>query len=186
MKDFCLVLDLCKESDDLLQTSRNLAAEGVLGYYDPEEKSFIVIGDEDTFGALKWMTYAHEYTHALQDEHFDLSMLQSEEETSDSTKAVGALVEGDANLVEFLFYESLRPEPQAGLATSIEDTSREFSESPKVTEEPRILSETFGWEHSAGLEFVFRLYLEGGFDVVDKAYENLPRSTEQILHPEKY
>ena len=118
VKDFCLVLDLCKESDDLLQTSRNLAAEGVLGYYDPEEKSFIVIGDEDTFGALKWMTYAHEYTHALQDEQFDLSMLQSEEETSDSTKAVGALVEGDANLVEFLFYEALRPEPQAGLATS--------------------------------------------------------------------
>ena len=186
LKDLCLVLDLCTESDALLQASRDLSGEGVVGYYDPEEKSLTVIRDEDTFGALKWMTYAHEYTHALQDEHFDLLMLKSEEETFDSTKAIGALVEGDAKLVEYLFYESLPPEPQAGLATSIEDTGREFSESQQVTEAPRILRETFGWEHSAGLDFVFWLYLEGGFDAVDKAYENLPRSTEQILHPEKY
>ena len=186
LKDLCLILDLCTESDDLLEASQDLRGEGVIGYYDPEEKSLTLIQDGETFGVPEWLTYAHEYAHALQDQHFDLFMLESGEVTFDSSKAVGALTEGDAVLVQYLFYESLPPERQAGHAASIEETGKEFLESPQVTEAPRIVSETFGWEHSAGLDFVFRLYLEDGFDGIDRAYEKLPRSTEQILHPEKY
>ena len=151
LKDLCLILDLCTESDDLLEASQDLRGEGVIGYYDPEEKSLTLIRDGETFGVPEWLTYAHEYAHALQDQHFDLFMLESGEVTFDSSKAVGALTEGDAVLVQYLFYESLPPERQAGHAASIEETGKEFLESPQVTEAPRIVSETFGWEHSAGL-----------------------------------
>ena len=37
-----------------------------------------------------------------------------------------------------------------------------------------------------GATFVFELIEEGGFSAVDNAFENLPRSSEQIFHPEKY
>ena len=37
-----------------------------------------------------------------------------------------------------------------------------------------------------GRKFVEALYQRGGWAAVNKAYEDLPASTEQILHPEKY
>ena len=43
LKDLCLILDLCTESDDLLEASQDLRGEGVIGYYDPEEKSLTLI-----------------------------------------------------------------------------------------------------------------------------------------------
>ena len=186
LKDFCLVLDLCVESDDLLQAYQEVSGEGIVGYYDLEDKSLTVILDGADADLPVWLTYAHEYAHALQDQQFDLSNLNLKEENSDSSRAVGALIEGDAILVETLFYESLPLDQQVELATSIEKIADEFFESPEVAQAPRIISETFGWEHSAGFKFVFYLYVEGGWKAIDDAYENLPQSTEQILHPEKY
>ena len=37
-----------------------------------------------------------------------------------------------------------------------------------------------------GLAFADTLYQQGGWPAVDAAYDRLPESTEQILHPEKY
>ena len=37
-----------------------------------------------------------------------------------------------------------------------------------------------------GVEFVEALYEQGGWAAVEKAYENPPNTTEQIMHPEKY
>ena len=95
-------------------------------------------------------------------------------------------MEGDANLTEYLFYESLPFQQQALLAVALERKIEVFSGSEEVAGAPRILTETFAWEHSAGPGFVFRVYLRGGFEAVNLAYGDPPRSTEQILHPEKY
>lgn len=186
LKDFCLVLDLCVESDDVLGAYQGIAGEGVLGVYSPDDKTLTVVQDKETLDLQSWLIYAHEYTHALQDQQYDLSTLEPEEDTFDASKARAALVEGDANLSEALFYESLPLEQQSPIAASTEAAAEEFEDAPEVTEAPRIIRETFGWEHRAGLNFVSRLYLEGGLDAVDRAYEDLPQSTEQILHPEKY
>ena len=200
LKDFCLVLDLCVESDDLLAAYQGIAGEDVLGVYSPDDKTLTVVQDVETLDPRFWLIYAHEYTHALQDQQYDLSTLEPEEDTFDASKARNALVEGDAGLSEALFYESLPLEQQSPIAASVKAAADEAEATSEVTEAaaegvegasdvtegPRIIHETFGWEHSAGLEFVFRLYLEGGLDAVDRAYEDLPQSTEQILHPEKY
>jgi hypothetical protein len=37
-----------------------------------------------------------------------------------------------------------------------------------------------------GRKFVEMLYQQGGWAAVNKAYDNLPASTEQMLHPDKY
>jgi len=186
LKDLCVVLDLCSLSDDLLQLRQDLLSQGVLGYYRPEKKSLTVVTGQDSLDPLSWLTYAHEYTHALQDQQFDLSAMERKEDTFDSSKAVLALVEGDANLSEYLFYESLPPAQQALLTKSLEEQILDFSRSPEVARAPRIFKETFGWEHSVGPDFVFRLYLKGGFDAINRAYQDPPQSTEQVLHPEKY
>ena len=187
LKEFCTVLDLCSETDDLLGASKDITGKGILGYYQIDEKILTAVIDEEQLEPRGWLIYAHEYTHALQDQQFDLSMiLEPGDDGFDIIKAVRALMEGDANFTQFLFYESLPQEQQALLAKELEGDIEEFSRSQEVTQAPRIIRETFGWEHGAGPGFVFRLYLEGGFDAINEAYQNLPQSTEQVLHPEKY
>lgn len=182
-KDLCVVLDLCSEADDLLKEFLDVANLQVLGFYDPEEKSFTVVSDSDTLDIPTLLVYAHEYTHALQDSHYDLSALEPPEDTFDATKALAALVKGDANLTEYLFFETLAEDQQATGAELMDRLRQEISDSQGA---PRYVTETFGWEHANGPNFAFRLYLEGGFDAIDEAFMNIPMSTEQILHPEKY
>ena len=186
LKDLCLVLDLCSQSDDLVQLQLGLQREGVLGFYEPGEGALTVVTDPQELEPLAWLTYAHEYTHALQDQQLDLSSFKPEEDTFDASKALSALLEGDANLAEYLFYETLPPAQQTSLAEALQRKTDEFSMSPDVEQAPRIIRETFGWEHVAGIQFVFRLYLEGGLDAVDQASQNPPESTEQVIHPDKY
>ena len=145
-----------------------------------------MITDEEEPSLLSWLTYAQEYTHALQDHRFNLSTLVPEEDNFDSNKAILALVEGDAKLVEHLFYESLVPQQQTLVAESLERMIDELSRSPEAASAPRIIRKTFGWEHAVGPQFVFRHYLEDGFETVNELYQHPPQSTEQVLHPEKY
>ena len=184
LKDLCLVLDLCDETHDLEQTIKDLTGLGVLGYYRPEDKSVTLVTDEDGVDPLAWLTYAHEYTHALQDRRFDLSSLEPVDSSFEASKGLAALVEGDAKLVENLFYETLPKEQQIMVEEALDRAIEEFAGS--AVGAPRIITETFGWEHVAGAQLVFRLYLSGDFEVVNQSFENPPRSTEQVLHPEKY
>ena len=186
-KELCVVLDLCSESDDLLQIILDLQGQGVLGFYEPEDKSLTVVSEqEEDLGPLAWLTYAHEYAHALQDQQFGLTKLREGRDEFDSRKALLALVEGDARLTEFMFYDGLPTEQQTLLAESLEGEIAEFSKSPVVMNLPRIIRETWGWEHNAGTDFALRLFLEGGFQSINQAYEDPPQSTEQVLHLEKY
>ncbi len=187
LKDLCVILDLCSPADDLWQAILDLHDQGVLGFYDTDDKSLTIVTGQEKPDPLSWLTYGHEYTHALQDQEFDLTaLLGRENDGFDSSKAALALVEGDANLSEFLFYESLTSAQQNELGAAVERRSEEFSTSPAATQAPRIIRETVGWEHGTGPEFVFRLYLEGGFEAINNAYQNVPQSTEQIIHTEKY
>jgi hypothetical protein len=51
---------------------------------------------------------------------------------------------------------------------------------------PRALRETLLFPYQNGLIWTRRVYGEGGWAGVSKAFTELPQSTEQILHPDKY
>ncbi|MBV9463371.1 MAG: hypothetical protein JO317_03995 [Verrucomicrobiae bacterium] len=56
----------------------------------------------------------------------------------------------------------------------------------KLNQAPAYLRETLLFSYQEGEQFCLNLYQEGGFRRVDQAFKELPASTEQILHPEKY
>ena len=69
----------------------------VLGQYDPETKHLFVVTGASDLGPLERVTAAHEFTHALQDQHFDLLQLRSGNTTNaDRSLAIAALLESDA------------------------------------------------------------------------------------------
>jgi hypothetical protein len=51
---------------------------------------------------------------------------------------------------------------------------------------PQILVEGLLFPYTAGQAFVLPLQSSGGWKAVDALYADMPRSTEQILHPDKY
>ena len=72
----------------------------VLGFYDPSTRSMSIVDRSTQFGLVGRFTVAHEYTHALQDQHFDLARLGVDAAfPTDRALALRSLVEGDATLL---------------------------------------------------------------------------------------
>lgn len=184
--DFLSVLGLVEPGFDLLQFYKDLYSEQIAGYYDSETKEMYVISDEG-FGGLERMTYAHEFTHVLQDQTYDMEnglMLNEEycEKETEYCSAVTALVEGDATLAEQYWF--LRDSTDQD-KTDVSDFQTTYV-SPVYDSAPEYMKQDFLFPYQQGFTFANQLYSENGWRSIDKAYKNPPVSTEQILHPEKY
>ncbi|HSJ54555.1 MAG TPA: hypothetical protein VLC52_12515 [Anaerolineae bacterium] len=178
-----VILDMIPEDLDLHQLLVDLYSSQVLGMYDDEADSFIVV-NEGEFDLLDRMTYAHEYVHGLQDEHFDLTAFIDEDlMTDDEALARIALVEGDATLAMSQYFVA-----EASRASS-EELRALTEETPEgqdaLDAAPAILRETMAFPYTYGTEFVNAVAL-GDWAQVNALFADPPSSTEQILHPEKY
>lgn len=171
---------------DLYSLYLDLYTEQIAGYYDLETDEMFVVLDKGFSGPQR-STYAHEFTHALQNYNHDVrnGMNYNEdycETDSEYCAAVQALIEGDASLTE-----------QSWLYLYGTDQDRkeidEYYQSNDLSvygTAPTFLQEDFIFPYRQGVDFVLALFEEGGFSRIDEAYSDPPVSTEQILHPERY
>lgn len=179
------VFGLLEPDFDLLQFYLDLYSEQIAGYYDSETKEMYVVGGE--FTGLERLTYSHEYTHVLQDQHYDLENgLNLNEDTCETEaeycSAVKALVEGDASLTEQLWFLSNGTEQDRSDIINFQQT---YS-SPVYDSAPAFMKEDFLFPYQQGFDFANALYSRGKWAAVDAAFADPPVTTEQILHPEKY
>jgi hypothetical protein len=179
-------LGLLEPGFDLRAFYIDLLSEQIAGFYDNEVGEMYVVQGEGFFGPER-LTYSHEYTHVLQDQTYDIENGlnyndDSCEADTERCAAIQALIEGDASLTEFnWFYEFATDDDQQ----QIMDFYQSYS-SPIYDSAPTYMQQDFVFAYNYGLTFVQALYDEGGWDAVDDAYANVPVSTEQILHPERY
>ena len=160
----------------------DLLSEQVAGYYDPTTGEFVVISADNILSVGEQLTHAHEYTHALQDQYYNLTAFNDESMFGDASLAFRAFVEGDATLVQQQYIlEYLDPNQEQELLQEITNLEMDTLQS---TIPP--LAHLFAFPYEAGLAFAQALYNEGGFARVDEAWRELPTSTEQILHPTRY
>ncbi|MRR29150.1 hypothetical protein EG834_02175 [bacterium] len=184
--DVLSALGLLEADFDLLQFYIDLYSEQIAGYFDSTTKEMYVIGDAG-FTGLERMTYAHEFTHVLQDQNYDLEnglKLNDDycETESEYCAAVSALVEGDATLTEQYWFLSDSTDQDK---SDVSDFQSSY-ESPVYDSAPAYMKQDFLFPYQQGFTFVQALYGEDKWKSVDAAYGNPPVSTEQILHPEKY
>jgi hypothetical protein len=155
--------------------------EQVAGYYDPKTQQFHLADWIDLDGQKPIM--AHELTHALQDQHFNLRRFEHwPKGDSDAELAAHALIEGDATLAMAL-YVANNPLRALAFLKSLGTTGMASEELDKA---PRALRESLLFPYQDGQKWVSALYKRGGWNEVSQAFATLPQSTEQILHPEKY
>ncbi|MFQ6135547.1 MAG: hypothetical protein ACE5KU_07040, partial [Nitrososphaerales archaeon] len=115
---------------------------------------------QDTQAARR--TLAHEITHILQSKFRSPDIV-----TFDQRQAWNALVEGDADFTADTYIARSGPSSYKASVPGSLDRIRVFP-------------------YRYGSEFVSALYMEGGWSLVNSAYKNPPRSTEEVLHPEVY
>ena len=139
---------------------------------------------------------AHELTHALADQHYDLDAMQAAvKKDDDRSMAVSALIEGEATLAMFGAGmddwdgdEIIRlPAENLEWTFNLLSTFMPFLGGGKTLRSaPAILSESMIFPYFKGMVFCAKLANKGGWAAIDDVYRNPPLSTEQILHPEKY
>ena len=177
------ILGLLPPDYDLQALYVELMTEQVAGFYDPETKEMYVVQGGDFKGPER-MTYAHEFTHVLQDQTYDLQNgLNSNpdycEEHTEYCAAVNALIEGDATLTESLWFFRYAT---AQDKQDVTDFYNSYS-SPVYDSSPYYLQQDLLFPYQYGLEFVQSLYDVNGFASVDEAFRNPPVSSEQIHAP---
>jgi hypothetical protein len=157
-----------------------LLTEQVAGYYDAKAQEFHLADWLELEGQKPVM--AHELTHALQDQHFNLRRFEKwPHGDSDAELAAHALIEGDATLAMMIY---MAKNPLVALAFSRSLTTGVATE--QYDQAPRSMRESLIFPYLQGSEWATQLYRKGGWTMVSNAFTRLPLSTEQILHPEKY
>ena len=178
-------LGLLPDEADLDQLLIDLYGGQVAAFYRPDTKRFYIIQRGTAFGPSDKIIVAHEYTHALQDQHFDLEGTRVKD-LSEGDAALGQLgaVEGDATLTMQLWANENLSIVEAIVAIA---ESLAQLDDPTLANMPPILRRQLEYPYVEGFAFAQELANIGGFDAIDATLSDaIPASTEQILHPDKY
>jgi hypothetical protein len=159
--------------------------EQVVGYYDPKAKALYVVkgADEQIVG----ITITHELVHALQDQYVNLDSIQKSGSNNDRLAAAQALVEGEAQFEQISIMLGGPDQIEARLPGAWDRVREEIrnrqGEMPVFATAPMVIQESLLFPYLSGAEFVRRVKEKRGS--VD-LFRDIPRSTEQILHPQLF
>lgn len=175
---------LIPDTLDLRTFMVGLLTEQIAGYYDPATKQLYVV--EGAEPALTDMTVSHELVHALQDQYFNLDSIQKLKGNNDRQVAAQALFEGQA-----IFEQMSATIGERALTTAlpgtwerVRDLIRENTESmPLFSRAPFVIQETLLFPYLSGAEFIRRAKEK---KPNASLIEDVPASTEQIVHPERF
>ena len=177
------LLGILDGSVDLAAAYQALLTEQVLGYYDGDTGELVVVADEG-FSPLQKTIVVHELIHALVDQHFGFAAVSDaliEAESYHQASALQALVEGDATYFQILYMKTLPQAEQLQLVT--ESLSADTTVLDSL---PDWMGDDLVFPYDQGFAFVERIIEEGGLAGLAQAYETVPTTTEQVLHPTAY
>ena len=164
----------------------DLLTEQIAGLYDPKAHEFYVadwipIADQR-------MVMAHELTHALEDQHFEIEgWVKAARPNDDGELAREAVLEGSAMvaMVEYLLRgtgRSLDDLPDIDPAMLI----GEMTETPMLKKAPPFLKDALIFPYIDGLTFSAAVLKPTGWSGLATVFTKPPVSTQQILHPALY
>jgi hypothetical protein len=165
---------------DLVEAMRTLLGAGVVGFYDPETDELVVRGTALT--PYVRTTIAHELTHALDDQRFDLDRPEYDDADDEIDFGFSALVEGNARRVEDAYRAGLSDEDR--LDAAAEELS--LGGGLDLGDVPLVLVDLISAPYGLGHDFVVQLLDDGGQEALDAAFDAPPRTSEQVIDPATY
>lgn len=176
------LLGLIPDTMNLRAFFLRVLSEQIVGYYDPKAKTLYVVdgADEQIVG----ITITHELVHALQAQYVNLDSIQKSAADNDRLAAAQALVEGEAQFEQVSIMLGGPDQIEARLPGAWDRVREEIrnrqGEMPVFATAPMVIQESLLFPYLSGAEFVRRVKEKrGNIDL----FRDVPRSTEQILHP---
>jgi hypothetical protein len=164
----------------------DLLTEQIAGLYDPKAHEFYVadwIPLDD-----QRMVMAHELTHALEDQHFQIeAWAKAARPNDDGELARESVLEGSAMvaMVEYLLQgsgRSLKDLPDIDPAMLIGD----MADTPTLKKAPPFLKDALIFPYLDGMTFSAAILKPSGWSGLAGIFAKPPASTQQILHPDLY
>lgn len=167
---------------DLLKAIDTEQQSSVLAFYSPDKKAVVVrgLGAPD---AAHRVTLAHELTHVLQDQHFDLNAIEArvKHDPESSSQALRAFIEGDANRIEDKYVKTLSAADRTAYRKGRkQEVSKADSGSSSV---PAIVSLEFSAPYRYGPPVLQVVAADGGNANVDRAFEHGVFTQQMFIEP---
>jgi len=183
------LLHLLGPDDDLLDASTTFQGSVVGRYYPSLNKLALIFGGEEITPEDE-LILVHEYVHSFQDGRWDIEEMNKlvekdddENSSSEFATTVSCLREGDAMLAMFHYAREVYGPDWYDQIYGEEAEDPE----PEPEEELRpALKRYFYFNYNECVLFVDAIYDWGGWEAVNDLYDDVPRSTEAILHPDRY
>ena len=172
---------------DLFEAFNDAHGSGTLAYYAFDDRAITMRGTKVTVASRA--TLVHELTHALQDQHFNISdrskkLAKKAADGKPSTESVAmrAIVEGDAERVADLYRASLSDKERKALdkaeSADSDDTEEELKGVPKV------VTTLMGAPYALGQALTETVAAKDYHDI-DGLLENPPPDDSVLLDPLK-
>ncbi|HEX4230913.1 MAG TPA: hypothetical protein VHZ07_19705 [Bryobacteraceae bacterium] len=180
---------LVPQDFDLKQSTIDLLTEQAAAFYDYQErKLFLLQGSSFT---AEQTTLAHELSHALADQNFNLSKyMDSSPGNDDENLAHTAVVEGEASwlMVAYDLKASGQPPvPTREMLDSVADSSdSSMAEYPVLKSSPLYIQQSLLFPYSEGTLFFDAVYRKLGKPSFAGVFTDPPSDSAQIIHPERY
>jgi hypothetical protein len=164
----------------------DLLTEQIAGLYDPKTHEFYVA--DWIPAADQKMVMAHELTHALQDQHFQIDKwAKAARPNDDSELARESVLEGSAMaaMVDYLLQgsgRSLQDLPDIDPSMLVGD----MESTPMLKKAPPFLKDALIFPYLDGLNFSAAIVRPDGWGALSGVFAKPPVSTQQILHPALY
>ncbi len=156
---------------NLYEVYLDVVTAHVASYYNTEDHTFYEVIEPDAPLVYREFIASHELIHALQDQY---SYLDIEFENDDKALAFLCVVEGDAMFYQFQYLDYMTFNERNDLF--------EYINALDIPVVNPFLEDLLLLRYDLGYEFVATMSIFG----VDALYEDLPKSTEQVMHIEKY
>jgi len=171
---------------DLRAAMTRVLGEQIAGYYEPDSSTLYVASDVADSFALR-TTISHELVHALQHQYIPLDSIIQQRRQNDRRTAAAAILEGQATLVQT---RVMMPELSLDNLPSFWDSRSVLNEQQERMREfqgaPLWLREALVFPYLAGADFLLWYRKQHGGSDTPPFGSTMPRSTEQILHPDRY
>ena len=165
-----------------IEAQKLLGEGGVLGYYDQESKELRVRSAQLTPFART--VVVHELTHALDDQRFDLDRPEYDGSDDEIGFGFSALAEGNARRVENKYRDSMSSADRA--SANAEEIKLGAAGASVLAKLNLSLLQLEVAPYDLGEKFVDALLDKGGQATLDQAFADPPRTSEQVIDPNKY
>jgi hypothetical protein len=168
------------ESDvNLAEQVKRLSTGSVTAFYDVKANDLVVRDGQLTPFMLK--TIVHELVRADYDQHFELDRPNLAMPDDETGVAWDSLVEGTASRIEARFVLALPDKDKQAVQA---EQQRLAGQLPKDL--PDYVLVQYAFPFGSGPRFADALMSNGGAARVNGAFQAPPRTTEQVIHPEKF